>query len=141
MYFGLNIKHEKQHFIRATIEGILYEIYSIGKILEEHRSIKTLALHGSFATLPFCSQLIADIFNKPVAINEQSDSIAYGAFLLSATEMGIYKSLDEAVQTVVLPDQYFPEKNHHSIYMKYFEVFERLSTKLGDEFNAIANLQ
>lgn len=141
MYFGLNIKHEKQHFIRATIEGILYEIYSIGKILEEHRSIKTLALHGSFATLPFCSQLIADIFNKPVAVNKQSDSIAYGAFLLSATEMGIFKTLDEAVQTVVLPDQYFPKKNQHGVYMKYFEIFERLSTKLGNEFNDIANLQ
>ncbi|MEI9908264.1 MAG: hypothetical protein WDO71_00470 [Bacteroidota bacterium] len=23
-YFGLNIKHERQHFIRAAIEGILY---------------------------------------------------------------------------------------------------------------------
>jgi glycerol kinase len=35
--FGLNIKHERKHFIRATIEGILYEIYSIGKTLEENR--------------------------------------------------------------------------------------------------------
>ena len=41
-YFGLNINHERKHFIRATIEGILYEIYSIGKTLEEHRSIKRL---------------------------------------------------------------------------------------------------
>ena len=29
MYFGINIKHEQQHFIRATVEGILYEIFSI----------------------------------------------------------------------------------------------------------------
>ena len=141
VYFGLNIKHEKQHFIRATIEGILYEIYSIGKILEEHRSIKTLSVHGSFASLPFCTQMIADIFNKPVALKKNSDSIAFGAFLLSATEMGIYKNLDEAVKTVVLPDQYFPKKNHNSIYMKYFEIFERLSTKLNHEFEDIANLQ
>ena len=41
VYFGLNIKHEQQHFIRATIEGILYEIYSIGKTLEEHRNINS----------------------------------------------------------------------------------------------------
>ena len=37
VYFGLNIKHEQRHMIRATIEGILYTIYSIGKTLEEHR--------------------------------------------------------------------------------------------------------
>ena len=60
VYFGLNIKHEKQHFIRATIEGVLYEIYSIGKILREHRTIKNLTVHGSFASVPLCTQMIAD---------------------------------------------------------------------------------
>ncbi|MEO8403982.1 MAG: gluconokinase [Chitinophagaceae bacterium] len=141
VYFGLNIKHEKQHFIRATIEGILYEIYSIGKILEEHRSIKALSVHGSFASLPFCTQMIADIFNKPVSLKKNADSIALGAFLLSATEMGIYKNLDEAAKTVILPDEYFPKKQHNTSYMKYFKIFERLSTKLNEEFEDIANMQ
>jgi gluconokinase len=140
-YFGLNIKHELPHLIRATIEGILYEIYSIGKTLEEHRAIQTLSLHGSFASIPFCSQMIADIFNKPVNIRKNSDSIGVGTFLLSATEMGIYASLDEAVQTVKLPDAYLPEANQHEIYQRYFEIFERLSVKLGEEFEAIAGLQ
>jgi gluconokinase len=27
VYFGINIKHEQQHFVRATVEGILYEIF------------------------------------------------------------------------------------------------------------------
>lgn len=141
VYFGLNIKHEKQHFIRATIEGILYEIYSIGKILREHRTIKSLSVHGSFASLPFCTQLIADMFNTPVTVRKNSDSIAYGAFLLSATEMGIYKNLDEAAKTVVLPDLYFPKKQHHDIYMKYFRIFEKLSVKFGEEFEDISGLQ
>ena len=141
VYFGLNIKHERKHFIRATIEGILYEIYSIGKILEEHRSIKSLSVNGSFASLPFCTQLIADIFNKPVSLRKTADSVASGAFLLSATEMGIYKNLSEAAKTVVLPDQYFPKKQQHAVYMKYFKIFERLSTKLADEFEDISNLQ
>ena len=43
VYFGLNIKHEQQHFVRATIEGIMYAIYSIGKTLEEHRTFKSLS--------------------------------------------------------------------------------------------------
>ncbi len=141
VYFGLNIKHEKTHFVRATIEGILYEIYSIGKTLEEHRSIKSLSLNGSFGTLPFCSQMIADIFNKPVRIRQHFHSVSFGSFLLSATEMGIYKSLDEAAKTVVLPDQYLPAKLNHKEYMKYFKIFERLSTKLSSEFEEIANLQ
>jgi len=141
IYFGLNIKHEKTHFVRATIEGILYEIYSIGKTLEEHRSIKSLSINGSFGSMPFCTQMLADIYNKPVRLRQNFHSVGFGSFLLSATEMGIYKSLDEAVKTVVLPDQYLPDKQNHKEYMKYFKIFERLSVKLAPEFEEIANLQ
>ena len=141
VYFGLNIKHEKKHFVRATIEGILYEIYSIGKTLEEHRSIKRLSINGSFGTIPFCTQMIADIFNKPVQLSPNFHSVSFGAFLVGATEMGIYKNLDEAAKKVLLPDEYLPEKQNHINYMKYFKIFERLSTKLAPEFKEIANLQ
>ena len=141
VYFGLNIKHEQQHFVRATIEGILYEVYSIGKTLEEHRSINSLSVNGSFASLPFLSQMISDIFNKPVSVNDNSDGIALGAYLVTKTQMGIYKNLEEAAQTVTLPAPYRPKKADHEVYMKYFSIFERLSTRFADEFEEIANLQ
>jgi gluconokinase len=140
-YFGLNIKHERKHFVRATIEGILYEIYSIGKSLGEQRTIKSLSVNGSFGTMPFCTQMIADMFNKPVRLRPQFHSVSFGAWLLSATEMGIFKSLDEAARTVELPDVYKPVKQHHAVYADYFGIFEKLSAKLFDEFEAIGNLQ
>ena len=140
-YFGLNIKHEKRHFIRATIEGILYEIYSIGKILEEHRAIKSLSINGGFATIPFCSQIIADIFNKPVSLRQNFHSVSYGTFLLSAIDMGIYQSLDDATGKVQMTDTYKPQKQNHAVYAAYFEVFEKLSNGLTKEFETIANLQ
>jgi len=142
-YFGLNIRHEQQHFVRATIEGILFAIYSIGKTLEEHRSFKSLSANGSFASYPFWTQLMADIFNKPVYIKpgSGSDSVAFGSFLLSATEIGLYKNLDEAAESVKLPDSFTPNKQLHNIYVKHYSIFERLSVKLFDEFEAIANLQ
>ncbi len=141
VYFGLNINHEQKHFIRATIEGILYEMFSIGKTLEEHRSIKSLSVNGSFATIPFCSQLIADIFNKPVGISKNKSSVGLGTFLLSATDMGIYKSLDEAARSVEFSTTFKPNKQNNSIYKKYADIFEKLSTKFNAEFEAIANLQ
>ncbi len=141
VYFGLNINHEQKHFVRATIEGILYEMYSIGKTLEEHRSIKTLSVNGSFGTIPFCSQLIADIFNKPVGISKNTSSVGQGTFLLSATEMGIYKNLDDAAKTVEFAETFKPNKQNNSIHKKYAAIFESLSTKFSAEFEAISNLQ
>ena len=143
VYFGLNIRHEQQHFTRATIEGILYVIYSIGKSLEEHRNFKSLSANGTFASYPFWTQMMADIFNKPVHIKQGSgsDSVALGSFLLSATEIGLYKNLDEAAETVKLPDSFLPQIQNHNLYMKHYAIFERLSTKLFNEFEAIADLQ
>lgn len=140
-YFGLNIKHERQHFVRATIEGILYEIYSIGKMLEEYHAVETLSVNGSFASMPFCMQIIADLFNKEVSVGKNTDSIAFGAFLVSATDMGIYKNLEEAANTVVLMNTLKPQLYNHKIYQKCFAIFERLSVKWAEEFESIAALQ
>ncbi len=143
VYFGLNIKHEQKHFVRATIEGILYAFYNIGKTLEEHRSFKSLSANGTFASYPLWMQIMADVFDKPVHIKQNSgpDSVACGGFLVSATELGMYKSLDDAAQKVKLTDSFQPHAQNHSVYMKHYAIFERLSTKLFDEFEAIAELQ
>jgi gluconokinase len=140
-YFGLNMQHRQQHFIRATIEGILYEIYSIGKTLQEHRAINTLSVNGSFTSYPFWAQMIADIFNKPVHVKNNSDSIGLGAFLLTATEMGLYKDLQEAAKTIHVPGMFKPNRQNNDVYMKYFKIFERVSLKLFEDFEEIANLQ
>lgn len=110
-------------------------------MLEEHHTINSLSVNGSFASLPFCTQMIADMFNKPVKINNNTNSIGLGTFLISATEMGIYDNLEVAAQSVILPDTFVPKREHHDTYMKYFKIFERLSVKLNEEFEAIANLQ
>jgi gluconokinase len=140
-YFGINIKHERSHFIRATIEGILYEIYSIGRILQEHRTINSLSVNGSFATIPFCAQLMADIFNKPVNTVMNFSSAARGAFLLNAIDMGIYSSFKEAAESTVFEETIQPRAQNHASYSRYYKVFERLSTKLHDDFEEIASLQ
>lgn len=141
VFFGINIKHGKSHFIRAVIEGVLYEIYSIGKILEEHSNIQTLTINGSFGSLPFFSQLVADIYNKPVRTSQNYHSVSFGSYLLAATEMGIYKTLEEAAQKVRLAETLKPDKNNHKTYLQYYKIFEKLSNKLNDEFEAISGLQ
>lgn len=141
VFFGMNIRHEKKHFIRATIEGILYEMYSIGKMLEEQVSFDSLSINGSFASIPMCAQILSDIFNKPVSISQHNYSVGLGTYLLCATEMGLYPSLEAAGKSIELPEQYFPKADTHEKYQQYYTIFEKLSTKLYDDFEAIVQLQ
>lgn len=141
VYFGMNINHEKKHFARATVEGILYEMYSIEKMLQEYHTIDRISVNGSFATIPFCTQVLADIFNRPVSISPNANSVSLGAYLLCATELGAFQNLDEAARSIALPDTYKPNQYNHAVYAKYYGIFEKLSRKLSDEFEALANLQ
>ena len=56
------------------------------------------------------------MFNKPVNVTRNANSVSIGAFLLAA-------------------------ENHHNTYMKYSEIFESLNNEPGDEFEKIAALQ
>jgi gluconokinase len=85
--------------------------------------------------------MIADMFNKPVRLRPNFHSVSFGAFLLSATEMGLYRTLDEAAQKVELPEVYKPQKENHGIYAGYFGIFEKLTAGLSEQFEAIATLQ
>ena len=84
---------------------------------------------------------MADIFNKPVHTVANFSSAARGAFLLNAIDMGIYPSLEVAAGSTPFQYTVHPKQHDHEIYARYFKVFEKLSIKLEDEFEEIANLQ
>ncbi len=141
VYFGLNINHEQKHFVRATLEGILFEVYSIGKILETHRNFEDIYINGAYASLPLWTQILADMFGKTVHINDNHDSVAMGAALLGLTKLGVYRNLEEAAATVKSIETYLPKAQNHEIYLRYFNIFERLSHKLLEDFEEIVLLQ
>ncbi|PWK22343.1 gluconokinase [Arcicella aurantiaca] len=141
LYFGLNINHQQKHFVRATLEGILFEVYSIGKILETHRDFDSIYINGAYATLPLWTQILTDMFGKTIHINNHRDSVAMGTALLALTQLGVYQNLEEAAATVKSEETYQPRNENHETYMKYFKIFEKLSYKLTDEFEEIVTLQ
>ena len=140
-YMGVNITHERRHFIRATVEGIVYEVYSIGKLLQQYRSIENLYINGAYATLPLFAQILSDVFGKTVYINDKHDSASAGAALLALTKLGKYENLVAAAQTIKSVEKYSAnDKNHHR-YGQFSEIFDRLSHKLADDFDALVALQ
>ena len=141
VYFGLNITHGQKHLLRATVEGILFEVYSIGKLLAEHRNFSSISLTGSYASVPLFAQILTDIFGLPIHTNTGVDNVALGTALIGLTGMNYFKNLNESSSNLPVTETYLPNKQNHDIYMRYFEIFERLSTKLESDFELITALQ
>lgn len=142
VFFGINITHKREHFLRALLEGIMFGIYSVGKALEETTgNIDAIYATGGFVRSELWVQMLADIFNKKVVIAESYESSCLGAVVLGMKALGLIDNIEEVEKLVPISKTYEPNIENHEVYMKTFEIYERLYLKLKDEFVSIDLLQ
>ena len=128
IYFGLNINHTKAHLIRACMEGIIYALYSIAKILLERRVITEIHATGGFTHSPLWLQMLADTCNIKVLVSGAVESSALGAVMIGMEAMEI-----EPLPAKEILSSYEPDILNHEIYMRGFEKFERIYETSKDE--------
>ena len=116
--------HTQAHFARATLEGVLFNLWSINELLSRQTE-PTHVIHanGGFAQSEFWVQMLADIAGVPVRLNATNESGAIGAILLALTTTGHYASLDEASASVNFGKTYQPNPANHLIYQDAFKRF------------------
>ncbi|SEK72361.1 gluconate kinase, FGGY family [Olivibacter domesticus] len=136
VFFGIQMHHQRAHFIRAMMEGIIFGIFSVGKALEETAGeLKVILASGGFARSDLWVQMLADVFNKKVYVKESVESSAVGAAIVAMNALqlidGFILDDDEFVPSIAAFD---PNKENHAIYRENFGTFERLYEKLKDEF-------
>jgi len=135
VYFGIQFQHSRAHFARAMMEGMLFALLSVGIALEETtQPIKIIYASGGLARSTLWVQMLADVFNKPVYVKDNVESSAWGAAIIGMEALGI-DGVQLSRPTVDTADtQYLPDEHNHHIYMENFRKFERLYSKLKEEF-------
>ena len=126
--FGLTIQHSKAHIIRAVLEGVIFSMYSICRILAENRGVTELRASGGFARSTLWLQILADVSNVRVVVSGSVQSSALGAVMIGAEAVGAETDFKNELLTV-----HEPNGQSHEIYVKLFEKFQRLYNKLEDE--------
>jgi gluconokinase len=121
MFFGLTIDHTKAHFVRAAAEGIIYALFSIGKILIEKNEIAEIYAGGGFAQNELWIQMLADVFNKKVTVSNTIESSAFGAVITGMEALNLRIFDLKKSGSVFLPDL-----AKHEMYLNHFKKFERL---------------
>lgn len=115
-FTGLDIRHTLPHFARAVMEGILLNLYSIGKIMMEMQEIDTIYANGGFARSPVWVQMLADIFGKKVVLNETVETGSVGAAMVGLKALGIYKGFSEMKSFTSVGREFEPDLDNHKIY-------------------------
>lgn len=141
-FLGVKRQHTKEHFTRAVLEGIIYNIYQICAIIEQCsiQKIETIIANGGFVRSSFWVQMVADIFGKQVSVYQIEDSSALGAVMMGMKALGIIEAYQDLLSWRQLSESYQPKEGRHQSYQAYYQIFSRLYDKLGPELSALGKL-
>ncbi|CAM2870532.1 gluconokinase [Paenibacillus sediminis] len=141
-FFGLSLHHKKEHMIRAALEGVLFNLYSVMLALEE-RIGRPAKIHatGGFARSALWRQMMADIFDQEVVVPESFESSCLGAVVLGLYAIGKIDSLDVVKDMIGMTNQHEPNEEHVKIYRELLPIYIRISRKLEEEYDRIAEFQ
>ncbi|URZ05060.1 xylulokinase [Clostridium felsineum] len=141
-FIGLNMTHKKGDMTRAILEGVAFALRDSLEILKSLKvDMKEIRISGGGSKSALWRQIIADVFNLRVSIINSKEGPAYGAGILAAVGVGLFKSVDEACKTLIrTTDQTEPIEQNVIKYNKHYEVYSSLYACLKDKFKEIDNL-
>ncbi|HLZ88519.1 MAG TPA: FGGY-family carbohydrate kinase, partial [Puia sp.] len=133
VFFGVRSIHDQRHFLRAVLEGVSFSLRQIGASLEETIGpIGQIHASGGFTQSATWLQLIADVFQKNVAVSGSADASAIGAAQMGLYALGIVPSLDAAASLVRTEAVYEPDAGRAAVYRENYAVFTELYRRLRD---------
>jgi len=134
-FYGVSITHKKEHFIRAALEGITFNLYKIGKALERLAGEpQKIYVNGGLARSPLWLQMMADIFEAEIFVSESHHSAAWGAAWTALVATGKVSSFIEIKKNIPMGEPTIPNIENSKIYKKIFEDYEKLANDMANYF-------
>lgn len=141
-YFGLGLHHKKEHLVRAALEGVIFNLYSVLLALEELTGKPTkIQATGGFARSELWRQMMADIFDQELHVPESIESSCLGAVILGLYSLGKVDSLDVVEEMVGGSHFHLPNKQNAEVYSELMRIYIRVSRLLTEEYANIAAFQ
>lgn len=131
IFFGIKQHHAIDHFMRALLEGIGFALFSIAELMEGTGGAFTkLVASGGFTQSSEWVQIIANIFGKPVSVNDIENASALGAAMIG------FKAIGETYEFSTKPMKVFePDVSAHSMYKLQFERFQKIM-KMNEQLSS-----
>jgi gluconokinase len=129
-FIGVQPQHTTWHFMRSLLEGMALGLLSITEALEETAgAVEKISVSGGFTHSPAWVQLMADVFQRPMYLRNESDASAMGAVRLGFQALQIktdFAPVEEKIFT--------PQTEHAAVYKRAYAIHGKLYGALKDIF-------
>ncbi len=140
-FFGITLRHGKEHFVRAVLEGVAYGLCDSLELMRAlGLDISQVRASGGGARSPLWRQILADVFDSEIALVNITEGAAFGAALLAGVGAGVYANVEAAcAATIVVTDAVKPGPAV-SVYGDYYQVYRKLYPALKDSFRQVGEV-
>lgn len=148
IFFGAGLYHHRSHYIRAVMEGILFNVYNITLALTELvQPANEIRASGGFARSQVWLQMMTDLLGSAVVIPEVFEASGFGAAVLAMYATGHLSQLEE-VENIIWSQRSDSQENIHRYqpdfsktqrYRDLFKIYEQLYHNQVDLFQTLAH--
>jgi xylulokinase len=142
VFFGLALRHERRHLVRAVMEGVAF---ALRDSLEIFRSIGVAAREiiaaGGGARSAVWRQIQADVFGTPLTPVQTQEPAACGAAVLAGIGTGVFPSAEDAARRIVqLGKAVEPVPANVARYDELHALFRSLYPRLRDAYRQLPSV-
>lgn len=135
IFMGVGLHHQRAHFIRAIMEGILFNLYSVTVALQDLTGeVKEIRASGGFARSQAWLQIMANLFGCEVLKPEVHEGSGFGAAVLAMHAVGAI-ALSDVPKLIRISNRYQPDLHLSHFYHDLFSIYERIYQDVVEEFN------
>jgi xylulokinase len=144
-FIGMSFAHGRAEMIRSVMEGVALEVRDMmDGWLRSGVDIKVLRLGGGATKSQLWNQIQADVYGRPVQTLKVGESTVLGAALLGGVGAGVFKSINEGVDTLVhVTGELEPNMANHSVYEELYQAYAAAYDGLSQcgAFDKLASIQ
>ena len=140
VFFGLTLRHKKEHLVRSVMEGVTYGMRDSLEIIKNlGLDVGQITATGGGGKSAFWRQMQADIYGAEVVTINIAEGPAFGAAIMAGVGAGVYNSIEEATDEIVeVTSSVQPIEDNRKIYEEYYQTYRSLYPALKPEFDKVS---
>jgi gluconokinase len=128
---GLTLLHDKRHIIKAAMEGVIFNLYSLYEVIKRlNGEVDSVIANGGYVNSNEWLQIHADIFNTEIKVASVGEASVYGAAFTAMVAVGEVKGYHDLLPNNTPTRKIIPNKENSMIYANAYHEFKGLYEKL-----------
>jgi xylulokinase len=131
-FVGITLRHQRQHFARAVLEGVAFSLRDCLQLLRELEVPTTqFLLMGGGARSALWRTIVADVLNVELEV-APTNVTAYGAALVAGVSSGVFGDLHQAANIKKTGrESILPDPRNAATYDRLHALYRRAAQRLA----------